>query len=396
MLFNNRLLHRRKPRIFVPIGTAGPLGLFSKTFSVNDFQSHIYITGTIGTGKSKLLQHFLFQLATAGVGCGVLDPHSDLATDLIAQLASYPKKRPWLSVPENQKRVVYIDPFHGTHVIPANILKSSWAQPEDIAENVIEAFRRVWPETLAEAPRFSQILRHAIMVLIDNDLSLLELEPLLTDDGFRSQLLARTADRQSVSFFSNQYERWGREQLIMASPVLNKVSAFLFRPQIRAMLGADQNLLDFRTILDGRKVLIINLGGITSDETQRLLGALFLTGLEKAALSRENIKPHERAPFYFFVDEFGLFAAHDSSHMTKILSECRKYRLHLGLAHQTISQLDGGRLSGALENAKLKILFNCGRQTAQAVMNQVFMPDPDRIKHEVPDGDAQQRSHPLI
>jgi len=97
-----------------------------------------------------------------------------------------------------------------------------------------------------------------------------------------------------------------------------------------------------------------------------------------------------------FIDEFGLFAAHDCSHMTKILSECRKYRLHLGLSHQTISQVDSARLHGALENAKLKILFNCGRTTAQAVMNQVFFPDTERIKHEITDEDAQQRSHPLF
>ena len=131
MLSNTRLLlHRRQPQSTVPIGTAGPFGLFSTSFSINEFHSHIYITGTIGTGKSKLLQHFLFELATAGAGCGVIDPHSDLATDLIAQLASYPKNRPWLSEAHNRQRILYIDPFHSSYVIPANILKSSWAEPQ--------------------------------------------------------------------------------------------------------------------------------------------------------------------------------------------------------------------------------------------------------------------------
>jgi hypothetical protein len=380
----------------VPIGAKGPFGLFPIKFTPQDFHSHIYITGTIGTGKSKLIQHLLYQITIAGVGCGIIDPHSDLATDLIAQLASYPKRNPWLYQPKNQTKIIYVDPFHSDHVVPANVLKSSFAAPQDLAETIVEAFRRVWPATLAEAPRFSQILRHSVMILIDNGLSLVELEPLLTDHAFRTHLLSRAKDEPSVSFFKQQYDRWGRDQLVFASPVLNKVSAFLFRPQIRAMLGASDNQLDFRTILDEGKLLIINLGGVTSDDTQRLLGALFLTGVEKAALSRENIRPHERNPFFFFIDEFGMFAAHDCSHMTKILSECRKYRLHLGLAHQTISQLDSGRLSGALENAKLKIMFNCGRETATAVMNQIFMPDPSRIKHEVRDEDAQGRTHPLF
>ena len=135
-----------------------------------------------------------------------------------------------------------------------------------------------------------------MVVLIACGLSLLELEPLLTDRDFRQRMLQHVEDPLVVSFFQHQYDRWGREQPIFVSPVLNKVSAFLFKPQIRTMLGADDNALDFRRIIDEGKILIINLGCFRDEETQRLLGSLFLTSLEQAAFSRSNQPPHARRP----------------------------------------------------------------------------------------------------
>jgi len=260
----------------------------------------------------------------------------------------------------------------------------------------VEAFRRVWPETLAEAPRFAQILRNAALILALNGLSLLELEPLLTNKAFRMRLLATTTDPLAVSFFTHQYDKWGREQAIFASPVLNKVSAFLFKPQVRLMLGANENCLDFRQILDTGQVLIVNLGGFHDEETQRLLGALLITALEQAAFSRSHQAPAARNPFFCLIDEFPLFCSRDQTSLARILSECRKFRLHLGLAHQTVTQLPGQRIQGALENAKLKIIFGTGRQTAEAIVKDLFSPDPHAIKHEVADAEAQDRSHPLF
>src|SRR6185503_19922977 len=110
------------------------------------------VVGSSGQGKSKFLQHMLFESATTGQGCGVFDPHQDLISDLLAQLASYPNAA-WLSDPKNRERVIYLDPSRTDYLIPCNILQSSCNTPYEVAENVVEAFRRVWPETLAEAPR---------------------------------------------------------------------------------------------------------------------------------------------------------------------------------------------------------------------------------------------------
>lgn len=387
------LLGHRKSQIH--LGSSGLFGHTSVLLDLATFNSHLYVVGASGQGKSKFLQQLLVQLTTTSWGCGVFDPHADLANDVLAHLASYPTPA-WLSNAKNQERLIYLDPSRDDFLIPCNILKSSCSTPYEVAENVVEAFRRVWPETLAEAPRFAQILRTAALTLALNGLSLLELEPLLTNKAFRLRLLTTTPDPQVVAFFTHQYDRWGREQAIFASPVLNKISAFLFKPQVRLMLGANENSLDFREIIDTGKVLVVNLGGFHDEETQRLLGALLITALEQAAFSRSNQVPAARNPFFCLIDEFPLFCSRNQTSFARILSECRKYRLHLGLAHQTITQLPSQRIQGALENAKLKIIFGTGRQTAEAIVKDLFLPNPRAIKHEVADAEAQDRSHPLF
>jgi hypothetical protein len=385
------------PRHRLHIGFCDPFGLVPISVALPPFNTHLYVVGQSGQGKSKFLQHLLVQLTATDWGCGVFDPHSDLATDLIAHLAAYPKRQPWLCQPTNWDRVIYLDPARTDYMVPCNILKNSSSTSYEIAENVVEAFRRVWPESLSEAPRFAQILRNAVLVLIANELTLLELEPLLTHKAFRMRMLQKVQDPLVASFFMHQFDQWGRrEQPVFIAPVLNKVSAFLFKPQVRLMLGANENRLDFRSILDQGKVFILNLGGFRDEETQRLLGSLFLTSLEQAAFSRSKIQSAERRPFFCMIDEFPLFCARDQTSLARILSECRKYRLHLGLAHQTISQLPEARIQGALENAKLKVVFGTGRQTAEAIVKELFMPDPAAVKHEVSDREAQERTHPLF
>jgi hypothetical protein len=296
------------PHTKLCLGARDRLGLWPVHLSLKRFNSHMYVVGASGQGKSKFLQHVLFELATKGHGCGVFDPHSDLASDLLSQLAAHPQKKPWLYYPANRQRILYLDPSRSDYIVPCNILKNPSTSSYEIAENVVESFRRVWPETLAEAPRFAQIMRNAVLVLIDCGLSLLELEPLLTNVEFRTRMLAKVNDPQVVSFFVNQFNRWGkREQPLFISPVLNKVSAFLFKPQVRYMFGAEENRLDLRSIIDSGKVLIINLGCFRDEETQRLLGSLFLTSLEQAAFSRTDQPSALRRPFFCMIDEFPLF-----------------------------------------------------------------------------------------
>ena len=212
--------------------------------------AHTYVVGITGQGKSKLLQHMLFQDITRGRGCGLLDPHSDLASDVLRYLASWHDRsymdQPYLSDQENLSRIVYFDPSRTDYIPPFNVLKTPFGVFET-AQNIVEAFRRTWPESLAEAPQFSNIALAALITLIENKLSLVDMHRLLTDQDFREGLLDHVSNSEVVAFFHDRYDRWGREAPLMRESTLNKVAAFTFNPQLRLILGSTDNALDFPT-----------------------------------------------------------------------------------------------------------------------------------------------------
>ncbi|NLF15353.1 MAG: type IV secretion system DNA-binding domain-containing protein [Anaerolineaceae bacterium] len=357
---------------------------------LQDFDTHMYVVGKTKKGKSKFLEHVAYQLIVQGQGCGLLDPHSDLADDLLSYLA------PYLEDEAARARVIYFQPGRDDVLVPFNVLASP-DEPYTVAQHVLEAFRRTWPESLAVAPRFDNIVLAALLVLVDNRLTLAEMPRLLTEPDYREELLQKTTNPEAVRFFHERYDRWGRDQAIMAESVLNKVGAFVINPRLRLMLGQGENRLPFREIMDGRKVLICDLGRVDG-ETRRLLGSLIVTGLEQAAFARKDLPRGQRHPFFFLIDEFQDYCANEGSVQTlsRILSECRKFGLHLGLAHQTLSQLGGGRMQGALENAQIKVIFGTGRQTAQALVEELFVPQVEEVKHEVEDADQRERTHPAF
>jgi hypothetical protein len=181
----------------------------------------------------------------------------------------------------------------------------------------------------------------------------------------------------------------------MIESILNKVTAFTFNPQLRLILGASENKLDFRRIMDEGKVLLVDLGRCDA-ETRRLVGSLIVAGFEQAARSRKD-KGIERRPFYFCIDEFQDFCANDGAAQTlaQILSECRKFGLHLTLAHQTLAQINE-RMKGALGNIQLKVAFGVSRRDAEILAKHLFQVNGERIKHIVQDADQKGKSHPVF
>ncbi len=348
MSFALPLFYHRKDDLI--LGRTGPFSFFpSVRISPEQRATHMYVLGITGQGKSKLLQHCIFQDIVSGRGCGLLDPHSDLAQDLLSSLAA----SGFFSDQKNQERVIYFDPSRHDYCIPFNVLETAYP-PYTTAINVIEAFRRTWPESLAEAPRFTNILLASLLTLIANRLTLVELPRLLTDKRFRESLLHNLEDTNIISVFHYRLDRWGREQPLILESILNKVSAFSLNPSLRLMLGQRENRLDFRQVMDEGKVLIVDLGHCDG-ETRRLVGSLIVTAMEQAALSRKDQPTQERRPFYFYIDEFQDFCANESSMTTlaHIFSESRKFGLHLTLAHQTLGQMSNDRLQSALGNMVL-------------------------------------------
>jgi hypothetical protein len=252
-----------------------------------------------GKGKSKLLEYCLYQDIAAGRGCGMIDPHSLLVDDLLRLLIT----RNVLANPDLRHRLIYVDPARTDYVIPFSVLATQAEHPYDIAAAVLEAFRRTWPECLREAPHFSNVVTAALVVLIENDPTLMHMPRLLTNSEFREQCLERVSDGNVVEFFHDRYDRWGREAPLMRESTLNKIGAFSLNPRLKLMLGQKANHLDFRAIMDEGKILLLDLGR-SDGETNRLIGSLVVTGLELAMRQRQN-----RALWNLTVDEFAGYVA---------------------------------------------------------------------------------------
>lgn len=333
--------------------------------------THVYVIGASGTGKSKLLESLFVADVKAGRGCGLIDPHGDLARDTLAHLLS----DGFFAKPDTLKRVIYFDPARTDVTVPFNVLRSR-LPAYTIANHIIEAMRRTWPQSLREAPRFTNIALASLLALIEAKQSLTDMPRLMTDTGYRAHVLAAVRDPHVLEFFHNRYDQWGKGFTIES--VLNKATAFTLNPHLRRCLGASKNALDFRHIMDAGKVFIANLGNC-DDETRRLIGSLITTGLEQAATTRAEHRPH----FYLYLDEFQDFCANDGGAKTlaQILSECRKYNLHLHLAHQTLGQIQS-RVESALGNVGIKIVFALDYDDARVMAHKLFVDYTGSLKWE--------------
>jgi hypothetical protein len=333
---------------------------------------HAAIFGASGSGKSKLLQSVFLQHLVKGNGVGLIDPHADLALDILKSLIA----SGFFRKEDAFEKLIFLDFANGAYV-PFNVLNQSY-DPHTTALNALEGMIRVWPE-LETAPLFQTLFLAAVTTLIANRLPITPyLYHILTDGEFRNACLREVTDPLIHLTFKNYYEKLGREQAQAAGSTLRRAFLLSYSPIIRNALGQLDNWLDFRTIMNSGKSIIISLGDL-EDETKRLIGAMLMVAIEQAALSRTDIA--ERRPFTLLVDEWGSFAAQERTIAT-ILSQCRKFALHLYLAAQSLSQVSSNRLSGALENCRLMIAFALGRASAEIQAKQIGFADPFAIKEE--------------
>jgi hypothetical protein len=389
-----RSIFSQKHKDDLVLGRTGSLDFFPK-FRVSSHvrEFHTYVVGLTGRGKSKFLQNCILQDIHAGRGCALVDPHGDLAKDILQSLIA----SGYFRNESNFDKLMYVSPRRRDYIIPFNVLKKPDTHIEtyEVAQRVISSFMRAWSRTLLEPPRFQQIMRAGLAVLIETENTICDLYNLLTDDDYRNELIEQIPDKKvkqdCQAFFHNEFDRWGRERSSMTSSTTNKVNALTDNPNLFYMLNQKENRINIQKIMDAGKILLVDLGEC-DDETKRLFGTLIVTGFEQAALSRARVKTAERKPYYLYIDEFQDFACHPGSAETfsQMLSQVRKFGLHMILANQSIAQLNP-RLQTALGNAQTIISFRVSRADAEVLSRVLGYVDPEQIKH------AKQASvqHPL-
>ena len=346
--------------------------------SQDDRRRHLYIIGKTGTGKTTLILSLILADLAAGRGLALLDPHGDLAKAVIDAM-------PHHRIPD----CIYLNP--ADLEFPCGINPLFNVEPDRrplVAANIVATFRHIWADSWG--PRLEYLLQNSLRLLLDgNGSTLLGLPALLVNDRYRERLLLACRDAQVRQFWTHEIVAWGDQFKAEAlSPLQNKIGALLAPPVLRNILGQHQPTIDIAAIMNSNRILIANLAkGELGEGPSYLLGALLATSFSQAAQARASIPEHERLDFNFYADEFQNFAT-DS--FATILSEARKYRLSLTLAHQFLDQLPPLLRKAVFGNAGSMISFRIGAEDAVAVAPELGIVSPGALS-DLPNYQARAR-----
>lgn len=293
----------------------------------DDRRRHVYIIGKTGMGKTNLLQTMVVQDIRAGHGLAYVDPHGDTAENLLQ------------FIPKNRVNdVVYFNPADMAYPIAFNVLETVNEEHKHlVASGMMGVFKKIWPDVWS--PRMEHILNYTILALLDYPGStMMGINRMLADKVFRNKVLAKVKDPIVKSFWVGEFAKWNDRYLNEAiAPIQNKVGQFIATPIVRNIVSQTKSTINMREIMDQGKILILNLSkGRIGEEAMQLIGGMAVTKLQLAAMERVDIPERDRRDFYLYVDEFQNFATES---FANILSEARKYRLSLIMAHQYVGQL---------------------------------------------------------
>ncbi len=338
-------------------GQHRPFGIYE-----DDRRRHIYIIGKTGVGKTTLLENMLVQDIRNGKGVALVDPHGDLAERLLDVIP-----------PERTNDVVYFDPADVEFPVAFNVLEA--IDPEYkylVASGLVSSLKKIWADSWG--PRLEYILRNTILALLDYPAStMLGITRMLADKAYRKKVVDQIQDPVVKSFWINEFanynERFRSEAI---SPIQNKVGQFLSSAIIRNIVAQPKSTVDMKDVMDNGKILIINVSkGRIGEDNSALLGAMLITKLQLAAMDRAKVPEEERQDFYLYVDEFQNFATES---FATILSEARKYRLNLTIAHQYITQMEEVVRDAVFGNVGTIVTFRVGAFDAE-FMEAEFAPD---------------------
>ena len=323
-----------------------------------DQRQHLYLIGKTGSGKTTLLRNLILQHIALGHGVGLIDPHGDLAEDLLDHIP-----------PARAEHLVYFNPGDLDFPISLNLLAN--VRPDDrhlVASGIVSAFKGIWRESWG--PRMEYILYNALAALLDcQNTTLLGVNRLLTDDNYRQWVVNQIKDPFIREFWSVEYASYDtRFQREAIAPIQNKIGQFLLNPVVRNILGQVKTKVSIPFVMDHERIFIANLSkGRLGHDKANLLGSLLTTQFQLAAMARANRPETERRDFYLFIDEFQNFS---TEAFAAILAEARKYRLCLTLSHQYIDQLSLPVRQAVFGNVGTLITFRIGNTDAEVLAKE--------------------------
>lgn len=333
--------------------------------SQSDRRRHFYIIGQTGVGKSNLLCEMIRQDIEKGNGVGVIDPHGDLIEDTLANI---PKER--------MNDVVLFEPFDRERPCGLNMLEWDTPEQRDFAiSEMIMIFSSLFASEII-GPMFEYYMRNAMLALSadrDNPGTLIEIPRIFTDDRFMEEKLQKVKDPMVRNFWLKEWKMTtGQTRSDMLGYVVSKIGRFVSDELMRNIVGQKESGFKLDKIMNDKKIFLANLSkGLTGEINSSLLGLVLVSKMQIAALRRAAIKEDQRSDFHLYVDEFQNFTT-DS--IATILSEARKYRLSLILAHQYMPQLKEEIKNAVIGNVGTMISFRVGPTDAEFLEKQ-FEPE---------------------
>jgi CxxC-x17-CxxC domain-containing protein len=328
----------------------------------DDRRRHVYVVGKTGMGKTAMMENMAIQDIQGGKGIGFVDPHGEAAEKLLNFIPS-----------DRVNDVVYFNPADLDYPIAFNVMeKVDVSYRHLVAGGLMGVFKKIWPDVWSA--RMEYILNNCILALLEYPGStLLGVNRMLADPAFREKVVAKVTDPVVKAFWVQEFARYTQRYEIEATAAIqNKVGQFISAPLIRNIIGQVRSAINMREVMDGKKILILNLSkGRIGEDASRLLGALLITKIQLAAMERVKIPEEERNDFYLYVDEFQNFATES---FVNILSEARKYRLCLTLGHQYIAQMEETVRDAVFGNIGTLVSFRVGAEDAE-YLEKEFAPE---------------------
>lgn len=329
-----------------------------------DRTRHVYVIGKTGMGKSTLLENMAVQDIQNGNGFAFIDPHGKSA-ELIMEY-----------VPEHRiKDVIYFAPFDTDYPVSFNVMEDVGADRRHlVASGLMSAFKKIWVD--AWSARMEYILNNILLALLEYpESTLLGVNRMLSDKWYRQKVVANISDPSVKSFWVDEFEKYGERYMQEAGAAIqNKIGQFTANPLVRNIVGQKHSSFDIRSVMDNKKILIANLSkGKVGEANANLLGSMLITKIYLGAMSRADVPDSvlQGLPnFYLFVDEFQSFA---NESFADILSEARKYKLNLTIAHQYVDQMSEEVRSAVFGNVGTTVTFRVGPLDAE-LLEKLFMP----------------------